>query len=115
MVSSSDSDIHNLGENKSEQEYATPEQSDNASSDASNVSTPAHERTLANYPPRSPALGPIPKRKPGQPPKRLPTQAELDQAADLKKTSRGASGCLTSLNSYFIPIYIVSILTYILK
>ena len=103
MTSSSGSDTQNLGQNESEQEYATPEESEYATSeeseavslDDSNASTPVHKRTFAEYPPPSSALVTIPKRKPCQPPKRPPTKAELDKAADLNKQAEASTGPLT--------------------
>ena len=82
-------------DNESAQEYGTPEQSNDSLSEDSNASTPAHERTLADFPPPSPATGAIPKRKPGRPPKQPPSAADLAKAEALRKQAEESTRPLT--------------------
>ena len=90
-----DSQHSSSNENESAQEYGTQEQSNDSSSEDSNASTPAHERTLAYYPPPSPATGATPKRKPGRPPKRPPTALELARAELLRQQAEASTCPLT--------------------
>ena len=82
-------------ENKSGQEYATPEQSSEWTAEDSTASTPDHECTLADYPPPSPSTGATPKRRPGQPPKQPPTAAEEARAEQLRKQAEASTRPLT--------------------
>ena len=90
-----DSERSSSNENESAQEYGTPEQFNDSLSEDSNASTPAHERTLAKFPPPSPATGAIPKRKPGRPPKQPPSAADLAKAEALRKQAEASTRPLT--------------------